>query len=59
MNPIQETNIELLDLFEDALERKLKPLETQILQDIILSGEESRIVFLEMMKQLVNKHKTY
>jgi hypothetical protein len=59
MNPIQETNIELLDLFEDALGRKLNLLEIQILQDIIASGEERRIAFLEMMKSLVNKHKSY
>ncbi|WP_419883611.1 hypothetical protein ACN6MY_08780 [Peribacillus sp. B-H-3] len=55
INP-NETKRELERMFTEGLGRTLSPYEHEILADIVAYPDEKRISFLEMMKELLNKH---
>lgn len=55
-NPI-ETKRELEILFTESVGRLLKPLEKEIIADIVAYPDEKRIAFLEYMKEMSNKQR--
>ncbi|WP_409305147.1 hypothetical protein [Peribacillus sp. SCS-155] len=50
------TRSELRSLLIESLGRTLLPIEDEILDDVIAYPDEKRIAYLEMMKELINKH---
>ena len=55
-NP-SETKRELEVLFTESVGRLLKPVEEEIIADIVAYPDEKRIAFLELMKELTNKYR--
>ncbi|WHY98917.1 hypothetical protein [Peribacillus simplex] len=55
-NP-NETKRELEILFTESVGRLLKPLEEEIIADIVAYRDEKRIAFLEYMKEMSNKQR--
>ncbi|MFJ7639245.1 MULTISPECIES: hypothetical protein [unclassified Peribacillus] len=55
-NP-NETKRELEILFTESVGRLLKPLEEEIIADIVAYPDEKRIAFLEFMKEMSNKQR--
>ncbi|MFE4813164.1 hypothetical protein ACFQ9Y_18785 [Peribacillus simplex] len=55
-NP-NETKRELEILFTESVGRLLKPLEEEIIADIVACPDEKRIAFLEYMKEMSNKQR--
>lgn len=52
----EETKREIEIMFTSSLGRTLTEAEHDILMDIVSYPAEKRIAFLEMMKELINKH---
>ncbi len=48
---------ELEILFTESVGRLLKPLEEEIIADIVAYPDEKRIAFLEYMKEMSNKQR--
>ncbi|WP_375088277.1 hypothetical protein ACDZ29_17480 [Peribacillus sp. RS7] len=44
-------------MFTESVDRLLKPLEEEIIADIVAYPDEKRIAFLEYMKEMSNKQR--
>lgn len=53
------THEELESIISGALQRDLTPIEQEIINTIVHMEDEKRIAFLEMMKELINKHRRH
>ncbi|WP_110929200.1 hypothetical protein [Bacillus massiliglaciei] len=53
----ENTRRELEILFTAVLNRLLKPVEQEIVDDIVNYPDEKRIAFLEMMQEMTNKQR--